>query len=439
MNELKTAYLETFGCTANQNNSEIMAGILAGAGFILTKNPELADIIIINTCIVKSKTESKIKRRIQDLKKETKNKLMIIAGCMPQTDFKKLKKLSNNSIFLGTNHTKDIVNLIKDFQEKRLDEKRQISYISEDRETKLLVPKLPQNSLISIHQISEGCLGDCSFCRARLAKGKLYSYPEGRILESIESDLVNGAKELWLTSQDNASYGFDRGKLELADLLKKILELKHKFKLRLGMSNPNNVLPIINELLEVYKDKKIFKFLHIPIQSASNKVLKDMNRFYTIKQAEEIINKFKERFPQGVIATDIIVGYPTETQEDHELNLKFIKKYRPDVLNISKFSSHKQTPAGKLKPLSSGIIKKRTSELMEVHRETAKSNKLQYLGKIISVFIDKKVGENLHQARDENYNIIFLKCSKENLGKEVNVKITQIGVHNMVGEIIENT
>ncbi len=432
----KTVCLETFGCTANQNNSEIAAGILSQAGFIITNSLDMADIIILNTCVVKSKTESKIKRRIQDLAKEFPKKLLIITGCMPETDFKKLKKLNSNAIFLGTHRFKDILNLIRDYFENKLTKEKQLEYLSKNPEVKLNLPKQPQNKLISIHQISEGCLGECSFCKARLAKGKLFSYSKEEILKSIESDLQNGAKEIWLTSQDNAAYGLDQKekKSELVDLLKNILALNHRFKLRLGMMNPNNVLPILEDLIEIYKNKKMFKFLHIPIQSASDKILKDMNRFYKIGEAEKIINSFKKQFPDIVIATDIIVGYPTESDEDYKHNLEFINKFKPDVLNISKFSSHKGTPSGKLKVLPNSVVAKRASELMTAHRETARQNKQKYLDKTIRVFISKKISEHLYQARDDNYNIIYLKCTKEFLGKDADVKIISVGVHNMIGK-----
>jgi len=435
----KTAYIETYGCSANQNNSEILAGILSRAGFIITNNLEIADIIILNTCIVKSKTESKIKRRIQDLMKDAKTKkLMIITGCMPETDAKKLKKLNENAIFLGTHHFKDILNLIRDYQENKLDWKKQAEYLSEASEIKLNLPKKPQNSLISIHQISEGCLGECSFCKTRLAKGGLFSYPKEEILKSIESDLQNGAKEIWITSQDNAAYGLDKNKHELPELLKEILALKHRFRLRLGMMDPNNVLPILKELIEVYKaNPKIFKFIHIPIQSASNRIVKNMNRFYTIEQAEKIIDEFRKEIPDIMIATDIIVGYPTETQEDHEKNLEFLNSFKPDVLNLSKFSSHKQTPAGKLKQLPKNIVSKRASELMKEHLRTAKENKQKFLKKTVKIIIEEKLPEsdNLFRGHDENYNIVIVKCGKEMLGKEVDAEITSIGAHNLVGKL----
>jgi len=430
----KTIFIETYGCSANQNNSEIMAGLLSQSGFLITNNEELADIIIINTCVVKSKTESKIKRRIQDLKSK---KLVIITGCMPETDIKAIKKLNKSSIFLGTHHFKDIVKIIRDYQEKNLDEKKQEEYLKKINEEKLNLPKIPQNKLISIHQISEGCLGNCSFCKAKIAKGKLFSYPQENIIKSIENDLQSGAKEIWLTSQDCASYGLDRDKTELPELLNKILNLKNNFKLRLGMMNPNNVLPILDELIKIYKNKKMYKFIHIPIQSASNKLLGNMNRFYKIREAEKIINVFQKEFPTITIATDIIAGYPTETQEDHKQNLEFITKFKPSVLNLSKFSKHKSTPAGKLKELPNKIVKQRTTELMKEHRRTAEENKKVFLTKEIEVFIDKKISENLYEARDENYNIVLIKAGKENLGRNVSAIIKEVGVHHMIGELIQ--
>ncbi len=433
----KTAHIETYGCSANQNNSEILAGILSQAGFIITNNLKLAEIMIINTCIVKGKTESKIKRRIQDLQKEFKNILIIVTGCMPQTDIKNLKKISPTSLFLGTNRFRDILNLIRDHQENKLTKEKQEYYISSAREIKLNLPKKPLNPLISIHQISEGCVGNCTYCKTKLAKGNLYSYPKKDILKSIESDLAQGAKEVWLTSEDGGAYGLDlSGKSLLPELLREILELKHKFKLRLGMANPNNLLPILPELIEVFKDKKMYKFLHLPIQSASNNVLKDMNRYYKIEDAQKIITFFKKEFPNVVIATDIIVGYPTETNEDHRKNREFIENYKPDVLNISKFSSHKETAAGKLKILSSEIIKKRTTELMDIHRKTSKENKEKFLNKEIEVFINKKVSEELYEARDENYNIVLIKADKVLLGKTIKVKIIETGVHHLIGKDI---
>jgi len=432
--------IQTFGCTANQNNSEIIKGILMQSNYQLTNNPQIADILILNTCIVKQKTENKIKRKIQDLTKQYPKKLLIITGCMPETDAKQIKQLSPNSILLGTHHFKDIVKLIKNYQQSQLTEKKQKEYLKYQDEQKLLLPKISNNKLISITQISEGCLGDCSYCKTKLAKGPLFSYNQEDILKSIKSDLQQGAKEIWITSQDCSAYGLDKNNLsQLPELLNNILSINKKFKLRLGMSNPNHILPILDQLIEIYKSPKLYKFLHIPIQSASDKLLTNMNRKYTTKQVKQIITKFKQEFPDITISTDIITGYPTETQKDHEKNIKFIKTYKPDVFNLSKFSSHKNTKAGKLKPLLINTINKRTTELMQIHRQTAQENKQKFLNQIFKVFINNKTKiPNIYEARDPNYNIVLIKSNNKNiLGKNINTKINQVGVHHMIGEIVE--
>jgi threonylcarbamoyladenosine tRNA methylthiotransferase CDKAL1 len=431
----KYIYIETYGCAANQNNSEILAGLLRQAGYEITNNIDISEIVIINSCIVKGKTESKIKRRIQDL--SNTEKLLIVSGCMPETDFESLQKLSPRAIFLGTHNFKGIVKLIKDFDENKLSKENQKKYLAEENEEKVLLPKMPKNKLISITQISEGCLGDCNYCKTRLAKGKLFSYDIDKIIKSVESDLVNGAKEIWLTSQDCAAYGIDRfGESKLPELLKRILNLKGNFKVRLGMSNPNHIYPILDELIEIYGNKKMYKFLHIPIQSASDKVLKDMNRKYKIKIVEEIINRFKGEFREVVIATDIIVGYPSEEKRDHLDNIAFVEKFCPEIFNLSKFSSHKGTKAEKLKVLDVEILNARASDLMLVHREGALKSKKRYYGNNIQVFVNSKSKmPGIFEARDNNYNIVFVKGSKELLGKNIEVRIKGIGVHHMIGVV----
>jgi threonylcarbamoyladenosine tRNA methylthiotransferase CDKAL1 len=440
-------FIQTYGCSANKNNSEILAGLLKQAGYELTNNEKIADILIINTCIVKAKTESKIKRRIQDLSKLYPKKLMIVSGCMPETDKEALKKLNPDALLLGTHHIKEICHLISDYYnnqitnhpENKLDNEKE--YLSSQNEEKLCLPKIPDNKLISIIQISEGCLGDCSYCKTKFAKGKLFSYGMENIIKSIQSDLNSGAKEIWITSQDCASYCLDKeDKIpKLPELLNKILFLKHNFKLRLGMMNPNHLYAILDEMIKIYRHKKMYKFLHIPMQSASDKILKDMNRYYQIEQAEEIINKFRKEFPSLSLATDLIIGYPTETEEDYKKNIEFIKKFKPDVLNLSKFSSHKATEAGKLKPLDLLIINKRTNEIMEIHRSTAQLNKIKFKDKEIIVFVNSKTKiPNIFEARDENYNIVLIKGDKSILGKTIKVKINQIGVHHMIAEEILN-
>ena len=428
---MQKVYIETYGCSANQNNSEIIMGLLAESGYELTDKQELADAVIINTCVVKKKTENKIKRRIQDLYKLNPGKITIVTGCMPDADSESITKLNPKALQLSSHNIKLVTKLMN---EKNLGFNIiNNNYLEKQNEEKILLPKISFNKLVFITQILEGCLSRCTFCKTKLAKGNLFSYPMEKILLSIENDLIEGAKEIWLTSQGNECYGMDFGEQKLPELIEKICNLNYKFKLRIGMMNPGLLYPIVDKLIDIYKNPKIYKFLHIPIQSGSKKILKDMRRPYSIEKVEFIINKFKNEFPDITISTDIITGYPTETDEDYKQTMNFLKKYKPDVLNLSKFSKHKNTEADKLKEIPVKIVNQRNKEIMNLHRQTAFENKKKFLNKILKVFVNKNLGNNLYEARDGNYNIVLINSNEDIIGKDLDVLIKKIGVHHMIG------
>jgi len=254
-----------------------------------------------------------------------------------------------------------MLNLLPLYQEQ--------NFLTENYEEKLLTNKISSKKDIGITQISEGCNSNCSFCIVKLAKGKLFSYPPAKIIGNITRDVKSGAKEIWLTSQDNASYGLDSGKRLLPELLNEILKLKGNFKVRLGMMNPENVLPITNELLEIYKNKKMKKFLHIPLQSGSNKILKLMNRNYKVDDFLFIIGKFRKEIPDLVLWTDIIVGFPGETEEDFEKTLNIVKKLNFNFINLSRYWALKGTEGAALKQIPHNITKQRIKKLMNLTKK----------------------------------------------------------------------
>lgn len=365
--EPQYVYFETFGCTANQNNTEIMKGLCRQAGIEITNSPNIADFLIINTCIVKEPTEKKIERRISDLIAKYKNKPIIITGCMPEISKEKLRR--KNIYLLGIHHVKDICKLIRKILENNYEEDE---FLAENQEEKLCLPKIPRIKGIGITQISEGCLGNCSFCITKIAKGKLFSYPEARILENIRNDIKAGCKEIWITSQDNASYGSPE-KRKLPELMKKIMALKGRFLVRLGMMNPENVLPNLNELIEIYKNKKMKKLLHLPLQSGSNRILKLMNRKYKVEDFLKIIKEFRKEIPELFLSTDIIAGFPGEEEEDFNKSLELIKEIKPNQLNISKYWLRKGTEAEKMKQIDKKIAKDRVKILADLFEKIKES------------------------------------------------------------------
>lgn len=424
-------YFETYGCTANQNSSEIMKGLVNQAGLNITQDENFADLIVINSCIVKQSTQEKIRRRIQELLR--KNKKIILAGCMSRLNQRKFSNLENIYL-LDASQIKNITDLIQDIQNQTYDSDK---YLKQKKEIKICLPKISNEKFIGINQISEGCLGECSYCIVKFAKGKLFSYPKEEVIKSIKNDLQAGAKEIWITSQDNASYGNDDGKYLLPELLREVIDIRGKFKIRLGMMNPNNVLKILPELVELYKNEKMFKFLHLPIQSGSDKILKSMKRKYTREGVLKIIDEFKKQIPEITIATDIIVGFPSETYEDWQETINLIKEIKPEILNRSNFCIREGTEAEKLTSLNSRIINQRATELMKLHLDICNEIQKYFLDKEKNVFVDKKGFGSTYLARDDNYKLVAVQSREKILGQFLKVKIKKAMAHYLAGEPIE--
>lgn len=423
-------YFESYGCTANHNSTEIMKGIVRQAGFNITSNPDFADLIIINSCIVKEPTQEKIRRQIQDLLK--KNKKIILAGCMPRLNKDKLDR--ENIFLLDTTHIKDLINLIQDIKNQTYDREK---YLNLRKEIKSNLPKISKEKFIGINQISEGCLGKCSYCITRFAKGELFSYPQEEIISSIQSDLESGCKEIWLTSQDCASYENDKNKSSLPDILKEILKIKKKFYLRIGMMNPNNVLKILPELIEIYKDKKIFKFLHLPLQSGSNKILESMSRDYTKQDFLKIISEFRKEFPDIHISTDVIVGFPGETEDDFQETYDLIKELKPETINPSKFWPRPKTKAVNLPDqIPSEIKKQRATKITKLHHEICNENQKRFLNTEHEVLVDQIGFPGTYLARDENYKLFAIQSKEKILGKKLRVKVVRITPHYLISEVV---
>ncbi|MFA5406228.1 MAG: tRNA (N(6)-L-threonylcarbamoyladenosine(37)-C(2))-methylthiotransferase [Candidatus Nanoarchaeia archaeon] len=341
--------LITFGCSANQADSELMAGILVKAGHKIVNNKPNA--YLINTCTVKNHTEAKIKRLLKSLKGQR----VIVAGCMVNAN-PELKTLFPKYSFIGVNDCNQVLEALNGE-----------SFITDERTNKLCQPKLRQDELVDIIQLSMGCLGQCAYCKTKQAKGQLSSYPKELIIKQAKQALIEGVKELWLTSQDCACYGFDLG-TNLVELINELVQLPYEFKVRVGMMNPKHAIKL-KGLPELFTNKKIYKFAHLPVQSGSDKVLCDMNRGYTVSDFKQLINNLRRVVPDINVSTDIICGYPTETESDWAKTVSLMQWLRPGFLNISMFTPRQGTPASQLKQLPPGLAKERSRELTRLFND----------------------------------------------------------------------
>ncbi len=421
-------YIETSGCSHNFADSEQMAGLLKQAQFELTENIEEADLIIFNTCTVKSPTESAFFTRLDQIKKQFPHKTILIAGCIAQTDPKKLKGYP----LLGTKQIHRVVEIVEEALHENI-----VQMLETGEMPPLNLPRIRKNPAVYILPISRGCLGACTFCKTKAARGNLVSYPLENIKKEVETALAEGVKEIWLTSQDTGCYGFDfNPSTNLAQLLKELVSLPQDFKIRIGMMNPNHLLKFKDEFLEVFSSPKIFKFVHLPLQSGDNQILKSMKRNYTVEEYKELVKAIRTSFPEVTLATDIIVGYPGETDEQNWNSLTLIRQLSPEVVNISRFWPRPGTKAAELKALDTEIVQHRSRIIADVCRNISKLRNERWPDWEGGIIIDQQGKEpNQWIGRNFSYKPVLVQGNLK-LGDLVKVKIKKATDWDLRGEII---
>lgn len=424
----KNFYFRTYGCTSNKFDSERMMGILHESGNRIVSKIEDADYLLVNTCAVKSQTEEKIIHRLKEFSKTGKK--IIVAGCLTRVNPKRIEKtIPNFSAILDTNSIHKIGNVVERIESGS----KNIVEISDTPSNKLLLPRFSTNSTIGIIKISEGCLSRCSFCATKLARGNLHSYRPSDIRENIRQGLKEGIKEFHLTSEDSSAYGRDI-RTNLPDLLNSVSQMEGNFFVRVGMMNPLHFKKVeIKNLIDAYKSEKIFKFLHLCVQSGSNKILKDMHRGYKVEDFVNYVNEFRKEIPQITLETDIITGFPTETEQDFNQTVELIEKMKPDVVNVSRYGARPQTEAAKMKQIDARIVNKRSKMLHELTKKISLEKNRKWIGWTGKAFVDQVV-KNAVVARNFAYKSIVI---KENIpiGKTIEVEIYRADKNSIYGTI----
>ncbi len=377
-------YTESYGCTMNKAETAQIDEAIRKNGYEQALDPADADIILIGTCIVIQHTENHMLKRIEELKKY--NKKMVISGCLPAIK-KNLSSEYETITPKELNGTLKLLNMNLDLK------------------------GIGSDSPVAI-PIAQGCLGKCTYCITKLARGDLKSYPEQDIIKKVELSVSMGHKEIRITAQDTAAYGKDRG-TDLPELLNKIIQIPGEYRIRVGMMEPKETSTILEPLLKVYESQKIFKFIHLPVQSGDDSVLNDMKREYTVSDFYNIVSKFKARFSHFTFSTDIIVGYPTETDESFEKSVKLVQDIKPDILNITRFSPRPLTAAYNLKPILQRKVKEWSRILTQIHLKISEENNLRLIGTVHKALVTEP-GKRYFLARSEGYRPIILKNVKIN-------------------------
>ena len=384
--------IETYGCTMNQADSDIIRAYLS-ENFTIS-SIEDADVVVINSCGVIDFTERKIIRRILELKNAGKR--VVLAGCLTRIS-KQALELADSAI------SPDNLDKVVDAVRSAFD--GGVHFLEWSNADKSCLQKLRNEGAIAIVSISEGCLGHCSFCATKFARGKLRSFSLYGILQEVENAVKLGFREIQLTSQDTGCYGLDKGDFMLPKLLEEISLIDGDFRVRVGMMNPQHAKAQLDRLLNAFGSEKIYKFLHIPVQSGDNKVLEDMRRDHTVEDFLEVVDAFRSNF-EITLATDIIVGFPTETEESFWKTYDLVQEVKPDIVNITRFSKRKGTPAEKLKEIPGWIVKERSRKLTELCVRIGLENNRKFLGREVKVLVTSS-GKRFMLARTDSYRAVI--------------------------------
>ncbi|MGQ9538603.1 MAG: tRNA (N(6)-L-threonylcarbamoyladenosine(37)-C(2))-methylthiotransferase [Candidatus Bathycorpusculaceae bacterium] len=424
-------FLKSFGCSTNLADGEVLAGCLVKAGYRLVDEVADADVVIYNTCAVKGPTEN---RMINILKQVPRGKKLIVVGCLPLINFERLQREVRFDGVAGPALGEKIVDVVDAVLKG---EKVLALEGAEKAKPSLHLPRIRLNPVVGVMPISYGCLGSCAYCCVVFARGRLRSYTISEIIERVKADLTAGVQEFWLTSQDTACYGIDIG-TNLAELIKAVCAVDGNFKVRVGMMTPNAALKILKDLIEAFKDEKVFKFIHLPVQSGDDQILEDMRRFYTVAEFKRIIEAFRNAFPKMAIATDFICGFPGETKEAFEKTLQLMKEVKPDIANISKFFARPRTLAAKMgNAIPYSIIKERSTTLSHLASKIAFEKNLEWMGWEGEILIDEwgKVSGSWI-GRNFAYKPIAVKSGENLLSKVVRVKISNVFPTYLKGELV---
>ena len=415
-------YIETSGCSLNQSDSEVMAGLLQEEGHQITYNLEDADTIIFNTCNVKQATEHAFFNRLGKVEERHPGKKIIIAGCIPQSAPEKVSGYS----LLGTHQLTQVSRVVAAAQNGR-----PLQLVEKTLSSRLNLPKLRKNSAIEIIPILSGCLGSCTYCIVPQTRGKLVSYDADAIIAQAESALQGGIREIWITSQDTGAYGKDCGS-SLPALLQRLIDLPYDFRIRIGMTNPNHVQDMVPELIAIYRSEKMFKFLHLPVQSGNDRVLRKMWRAYTTGEYTHIVEEFRRAIPDITISTDMIAGFPTETDEEFLDSLRLIEQTRPDVLNISRFGPRPNTRAAAMEQVQGSVTKDRSRRMTALSRRISLENNRRWLGWRGSILIDEQGKGNTMVGRNFAYKPVVVEGSHP-LGSMLDVEIKEATYYDLRG------
>lgn len=423
-------FFTTFGCKVNQYETQEMSELLINAGYEITNTPALADIIIVNSCTVTAEGVRKVRQTVRKLKKNNENAVIVMTGCASQAEPDNIMNdLPEIDVLMGNRNNTDIVNVLKKYFENKITLNAHICHSRDDAFIGTGITKFDGHTRAFL-KIQDGCDRYCSYCLIPYARG----FSRSKSLEDIDKELkvlnANGYKEIVFVGINLSDYGKGT-EYSLPDALELAEKYDNIKRIRLGSLEPDH---ITREMIEkLGKLNKLCPQFHISLQSGSNSVLKKMNRHYTAEEYKTLTENLRDVFPAATITTDILTGFPTETEEEFIETVEFAKKIKFEKAHIFPYSVREGTKAATLPQLTNAVKESRAKILTEITNETRKNYLKEQIGKTVNVLFETDK-ENFSEGYTENYTPIRIYDDIKRSGEIIKVKITDAKDDYCIGE-----
>ncbi|MBI4209105.1 MAG: tRNA (N6-isopentenyl adenosine(37)-C2)-methylthiotransferase MiaB [Deltaproteobacteria bacterium] len=441
---MKKVYIQTLGCQMNEYDSQRALGLLAAEQYLPTEDPQEADLIFLNTCTVREKPEQKVYSHLgefQSIKKGRPEVILAVAGCVAQQEGEELlKRVPYLDLVIGTHNLHQLPRLVQEIQESG--ERRAVTDFHKDVDSRflnLVSDRLP-NPISSFLTIMEGCDKFCAFCVVPYVRGRELSRPAEKIIEEVEQRVEQGVKEITLLGQNVNSYG-KKGEtsLRFVDLLRRIDAIPKLERIRFTSSYPRD---FDEEQMSCFRDlSKLCEHLHLPVQSGSNRILEKMRRKHSREDYLEKIERFRELCPEAAISTDLIVGFPGETEQDFQDTLSLVEQIQFDSSFCFQYSSRPETPAASYEEqVPEEVKKERLQILLELQNQVTRDRLEKKIGAVGEVLVERVTPkqEGWVRGRLRTNEWVHLQGTASWIGKKVNVVIEEALGHSFRGKEVES-
>lgn len=431
---MKKAAFYTLGCKVNQYETEAMSELFADSGYEICDFSEAADVYVINTCSVTNMGDRKSRQIIRRAKKINPNAVIAVTGCYAQTASEEVLNIEGVNLVLGTKDRKNIVERVEALNPNS--RVNSVTSIMDNHEFEGLHIKKYSDRTRAFIKIQEGCSQFCSYCIIPYARGPVRSRSEAEVIEEIKKLVNNGFSEIILVGIHVASYGMDLGNTSLEELLLKADKIDGVKRIRLSSIEP---MTLNSEFVNKIKSSsKLCPHFHISLQSGCDETLKRMNRKYTTAQYKEIVDGLRDNFPTVAITTDIMVGFPGETDEEFRKTLDFVNEIQFSDAHIFQYSPRRGTPAAKRSDQISPEVKEERSRIIIKSTELSRDKFLSsHLGKTVSVLFEQIVKDGCFEGKTDNYINVHVKSDKDLSGKFADVRLDSMKDGVIYGTIIE--